>query len=102
MTVDGDSALRADGHTDVAFCAPGCRTSFLKDPDLFPDRLETPDSSQSQCGCGNHESPEKASLAQTTDNADCCGGQTEGGDTVATKVSAAPAGDSGCCGGHGG
>lgn len=34
MTV-GESALRADGYEDVAFCGPGCRATFLKDPAAF-------------------------------------------------------------------
>lgn len=34
MTVD-ETALRAEGHDDVAFCSPGCRTAFLADPAAF-------------------------------------------------------------------
>lgn len=34
MTVD-ESALRVEGYDDVAFCAPGCRTAFLADPDRY-------------------------------------------------------------------
>ena len=39
MTVD-DTAIRAEGYVDVAFCAPGCRTAFLGDPDAYPARLD--------------------------------------------------------------
>jgi len=38
MTVD-DASFRAPGHDDVAFCAPGCRTTFLSDPAAYPNRL---------------------------------------------------------------
>ena len=34
MTVD-ESALRVEGYEDVAFCASGCRTAFLADPDGY-------------------------------------------------------------------
>jgi copper chaperone len=34
MTVN-ESALRVEGYDDVAFCAPGCRTAFLADPDGY-------------------------------------------------------------------
>lgn len=34
MTV-GESALRAEGFDDVAFCSPGCRTAFLADPAAY-------------------------------------------------------------------
>ena len=34
MTV-GDSALRAGGYDDMAFCAPGCRATFLADPSAY-------------------------------------------------------------------
>jgi YHS domain-containing protein len=51
MTVD-DTALRAEGHDDVAFCAPGCRTAFLADPDAFPERLGTAGASSDGGGCG--------------------------------------------------
>ncbi|MCL1593267.1 MAG: hypothetical protein M3132_02805 [Actinomycetia bacterium] len=55
MTVD-DTALRAPGHDDVAFCAPGCRTTFIKDPDAYPNRLDVAgvgSSSDSQSGTSN-------------------------------------------------
>lgn len=35
MTVS-DSALRAEGYDDIAFCAPGCRTAFLASPASYP------------------------------------------------------------------
>ena len=50
MTVD-DTALRAPGHDDVAFCAPGCRTAFLKDPKAFSPRLDDEGPAGMQCGC---------------------------------------------------
>lgn len=103
MTVDGETALLAAGYTDVAFCAPGCRTSFLKDPEAFPGRLETTGSSQSTCGCSDHG---QASTEHPSSGSDCCGGQADHGQAeetkVATKVSAAVGGDASCCGGHGG
>ena len=34
MTV-GESALRAEGFDDVAFCSPGCRAAFLADPGAY-------------------------------------------------------------------
>jgi YHS domain-containing protein len=34
MRVD-ESAFRADGYDDVAFCAPGCRSTFLADPSRY-------------------------------------------------------------------
>ncbi|GMQ93381.1 MAG: hypothetical protein BMS9Abin12_0858 [Acidimicrobiia bacterium] len=56
MAVDED-AVRAPGYDDVAFCAPGCRTAFLKDPDAYPARLEAEPTEQatgdSGC-CGGH------------------------------------------------
>lgn len=51
MTVD-ESALRAPGHDDVAFCAPGCRTAFVKDPDAYQDRLESDAGEIVKCTCG--------------------------------------------------
>ncbi len=50
MTVD-DMALRAPGHDDVAFCAPGCRTTFLKNPGAFSSRLDDEVPAGMQCGC---------------------------------------------------
>jgi len=40
MTVDATS-FRAPGHDDVAFCAPGCRTTFLRDPAAYSNRLRS-------------------------------------------------------------
>jgi len=54
MTV-GESAVRAPGYDDVAFCAPGCRTTFLKDPDAFPARLEAEATEDADCSCGGHD-----------------------------------------------
>lgn len=76
MTV-GDTALRAPGYDDVAFCAEGCRTTFLKDPDAFPARLETTETTESAC-CGG-EGKAKTETAETdavsvADGSGCCGG----------------------------
>ncbi|GMQ97567.1 MAG: hypothetical protein BMS9Abin17_0065 [Acidimicrobiia bacterium] len=38
MTVD-DTSFLAPGYDDVAFCAPGCRTTFLRDPAAYPNRM---------------------------------------------------------------
>lgn len=89
MTVD-ETALRADGHDDVAFCAPGCRTAFVKDPDAFPDRLEDESADKAKCTCGKqsdgvcrcdddhsghshneHAEPEPVPVATESG---CCGG----------------------------
>jgi YHS domain-containing protein len=51
MTVD-ETALRASGHDDVAFCAPGCRTAFVKDPGAYPARLEAEAGEVGKCSCG--------------------------------------------------
>jgi len=51
MTV-GESALRADGFDDVAFCSPGCRTTFLADPSAY---LSEPTAgSDDEIGDGEH------------------------------------------------
>ncbi len=60
MTV-GESALRAEGYDNVAFCAEGCRRAFLADP---PRYITTPAFDRSRggagpgghhgCGCGHH------------------------------------------------
>jgi len=92
MTVD-DTALRADGYDDVAFCAPGCRKRFLDDPDAYPDRLDAAAPAANAgggCGCGHgdhagHEAHEAHS------------GQTM---ELAESTAVTDSG-SGCCGGHG-
>ncbi|GBE24313.1 hypothetical protein BMS3Bbin02_00584 [bacterium BMS3Bbin02] len=76
MTVE-DTALRAPGYDDVAFCAAGCRTTFLNDPDAFPARLET---------------------TETTESA-CCGGEGKAETAAADDNPVPVAGGSGCCGG---
>jgi YHS domain-containing protein len=84
MTVD-ETALRAPGHDDVAFCAPGCRTSFLKDPSAYPSRLNKSESTASSCGCGHDETAPAESAP-------------------AIQISAGPqpvASGSACCGGNG-
>jgi len=40
MTVD-ESAFRAEGYDDVAFCSPGCRAAFLADPDAYAKPIAT-------------------------------------------------------------
>ncbi len=82
MTVD-ETALQAPGHDDVAFCSPGCRNVFLKDPDAFPARLGASGPVAGKCGC-NHEtdgSGHEAHGLQIADgpqlvasNSGCCGG----------------------------
>ena len=83
MTVD-DTALRAEGHDDVAFCAPGCRTAFLANPDAYTDRLEESADEGHQCGCGNKH-----------------GEDHEHGGHEAEATAEPVAAGSGCCGGHG-
>ena len=51
MTV-GESSLRADGFDDVAFCAPGCRTTFLADPAAYS--LESTAVSNDETKDGEH------------------------------------------------
>jgi len=93
MTVDGDTALRAAGHADVAFCAPGCRTTFLEDPDAYPDRLEDADPELTESTSSEHD-----------DHACQCGhGHDDHGHAEHSERASVPvAGGSGCCGGHGG
>jgi len=43
MTVD-DTSFLAPGYDDVAFCAPGCRTTFLGDPAAYPNRMGSTES----------------------------------------------------------
>jgi YHS domain-containing protein len=74
MTVS-DTALRAPGYDDVAFCAPGCRTTFLNNPDAFPARLETAEATESAC-CGGSAKAEAPAIAEpvTADaGSACCG-----------------------------
>jgi YHS domain-containing protein len=60
MTVD-ESAFRAEGYDDVAFCSPGCRTAFLADPDAYAktiaDASATEESSGSSHGPEHHGAP---------------------------------------------
>lgn len=72
MTVD-ESALRVEGYDDVAFCAPGCRTAFLADPEGYTAAMagasataadESPGHSH---GCGRHGEPRDSQSG-------CCGG----------------------------
>jgi YHS domain-containing protein len=62
MTVD-ESAFRAEGYDDVAFCSPGCRAAFLADPDAYAKNIadasatETDESSGSSHGPGHHGEP---------------------------------------------
>ncbi len=98
MTVD-DTALRAEGYDDVAFCAPGCRTTFLKDPDAYPDRLDTApqgDEGGSGCGCGHGDHGGHGEHADHEGHGEHAGSTMELVETTA----AADTG-SGCCGGHG-
>ena len=91
MTVD-DTALRAEGHDDVAFCAPGCRTSFLANPDAYPDRLEASEPAGHECGCGNKHGGDHK----------CAHGDSHGHGAHEPVATTEPvAAGSGCCGGHG-
>ncbi len=62
MTVD-ESALRAEGYDDVAFCSSGCRTAFLADPGAYAKTIatasatESDESSGHSHGNGHHEEP---------------------------------------------
>ncbi len=91
MTVD-ETALRAEGHDDVAFCAPGCRTAFVKDPDAFPNRLEDETTNKKSCSCGEQSD----GVCRCDDHHD------HHGHGEHTEHEPAPAAtESGCCGGHG-
>ncbi len=74
MTVE-DTALRAPGYDDVAFCAPGCRTTFLNDPDAFPARLEAAEATESTCcgGAGKAKTETKAEPVAADAGSGCCG-----------------------------
>lgn len=112
MTVE-DTAVRAAGYVDVAFCSPGCRTAFLKDPDAFPARLNDADPVPKQCTCGKQENL----ICRCDDGHDDSGhaghghaghGHHDSGhaghDHVEHSGSTREpvASGSGCCGGHGG
>ena len=51
MTV-GESSLRADGYDNVAFCSPGCRTTFLADPSAYSS--ESPATANDEIRDGEH------------------------------------------------
>ncbi len=89
MTVD-ETALRAPGHADVAFCAPGCRTVFVADPNAFPSRLESAAGGLGKCTCGeqtdgvcrcadsnghdHHDEQDDHDRLPMASRAGCCGG----------------------------
>ena len=54
MTV-GESALRADGYDDVAFCSPGCRTAFLADPSAYAPNTAALESDETQEGDNDND-----------------------------------------------
>lgn len=74
MTVD-ESALRLEGYENVAFCAPGCRTAFLADPERY---------TSAQGGLSPLTAEEGAGHSHG------CGHQSD-----------LPDNDTGCCGGNG-
>jgi len=54
MTV-GESALRADGFDDVAFCAPGCRAAFLADPSAYSSESTAVSNDETKDGEHTHD-----------------------------------------------
>ena len=107
MTVD-DTALRAAGYDDVAFCAPGCRTAFLKDPEAYPNRLDGAEPMVKQCTCGEHPGEpcqcghghDDHSDHEVADAHDHSTHDVPAEGVVAGGAEPVAAG-SGCCGGHG-
>jgi len=117
MTVD-DTALRAPGYDDVAFCAPGCRTTFLEDPSAYQNRLGGADPMPKKCTCGKHP----GGLCTCGTDHDEAGHEGHGHDDHAHEahnpqdhdhechsnpdqvedVREPVASESGCCGGNGG
>lgn len=71
MTVD-DSAIRAEGYDDVAFCAPGCRSTFLSDPSRYTASIATDEPAHSHHG-GCHNSANQE-VEQPAHSDGCCGG----------------------------
>lgn len=55
MTVD-EAALKAEGYDDVAFCAPGCRSTFLANPSRYTAASPRGEAILSRPGgcCGGH------------------------------------------------
>jgi len=54
MTV-GESALRAEGYDDVAFCAPGCRAAFLANPSAYAPESAAATSKETPEGNNGHD-----------------------------------------------
>ncbi len=111
MTVD-DTALRAPGYEDVAFCAPGCRTAFLNNPTDFTDRLDGAEPMPKMCTCGENSGKECQCGHDHGDHADHevseahdhnhDHGTHDAAGEASTEEAAEPvAAGSGCCGGHG-
>lgn len=72
MTVD-ESAFRLEGYENVAFCAPGCRTAFLADPEGYTaeaGRLSANTTDEDQ---GHTDGPGRHRESLDNDSG-CCGG----------------------------
>jgi YHS domain-containing protein len=91
MTVD-ETALRADGYDDIAFCAPGCRTTFMADPTAYPNRDEasSPGTSDGGCMCSS------AANTSPPDDGRRSGVMRHGMELADVRSSAEDSG--GCCG----
>ncbi len=98
MTVD-DTALRAPGYDDVAFCAPGCRKTFVDNPDAYQARLDGAKPMPKMRTCGEHE----GEICQCGTDHDGHGHEDHGHEehNHSDHEVKADAGDSGCCGGNG-
>lgn len=94
MTVD-DTALRAPRYGDVAFCAPGCRETFVDSPDGYPARLDGAEPLPKMCTCGQHE----GEICRCGDDHDGHGHEDH---SHADHEVQPVASGSGCCGGYGG
>lgn len=88
MTIE-DAELRAPGYDDVAFCAPGCRTAFVDNPDAYPARLDRAEPTPKKCTCGEASDSVRRCADGHDEHAHADHGSESDGD------------DSGCCGGHG-
>ena len=77
MTVD-ESALRAEGYDDVAFCAPGCRTAFLADPDSYAATMAGTAASAAHESLGNPHGSGPSFETPVPQTGCCCGGNHGG------------------------
>ena len=72
MTVD-ESAFRLEGYENVAFCAPGCRTAFLADPEGYTAEAGRLSANKTDEDQGHSHGPGRH-RESLDDNAGCCGG----------------------------